>query len=562
MATPNKHGYCLYLLGSPRLVRDDDVDVSPRMLKSRCLLAFLALRHGAPTERARLQDLLWSTRSTKCGRDSLKKALADIRGCFPGDHETPLLTKGGPVSLDLSDIKVDVLDDLGSSSQAFDQPEFLEGVDLPDDPFNEWVRRVRINLEDRPAKASAKIGNALSSSPRNQAVQPSQLFNLAILPLVVMDTDQRAFHLGNLLANAFIARAQQCGLYSCYDLRSGRESAQSGAPPCDVLISIDATCLKDEYLLGFVARQVGTNRMIWSQSQALSVQDLLQSRLEVMASRSIDQLSERLLRFDGFGTDAHLAARQVLSAIDHIFRLTSPDLEIAEELLQSATQKHESSVFLAWQTHLSAFKAEKNGRMANPHLLEKTRELANRALELDRQNPTTIALVAHAYSFVLRDIETARALISGVRDQASKSALLADTMAMVEFYQGNYQAAHKLAVLAASKGRYSPYRYSFTTSVAMTNLMLGNYKTAIQDAKTAILQHPVIGGHVYEPTLRTLAASYGLDGQLENGRNSLMKLISQDQGFDFDQLNSIEDAPFPNPKVLDVVRSGLERLHA
>ncbi len=556
------NNYHLYLFGSPRLIRDDQVDVSPRMLKSKCLLAFLALRQGAPTERARLQDLLWSTRSAKCGRDSLKKALSDIRKCFSDDEGDPLLTAGGPVSLDISSITVDVINAPSFATLVFDQPEFLEGVDLPDDPFNDWVRKIRLNLTCRQHHPNARPAAADVTPTSNLAGRPNQLFELAILEPVTLSTDLIATHLGNLLSNAVVSQAQECGFYNCYDWRSNSMTEHPRSRGGDVLLSVQTTSLKDEVLFGFSARQVGTDRLIWSQNHTLLTHELSEARLEMIASRAIDQLSERLLRFDGFGTDEHLAAREVLSAIDHIFRLSNQDLEIAEELLHSAIEKQECSVFYAWLAHLSAFQAEKGGRIATPHLLEKTREFANRALELDRHNPMTVALVAHAQSFVLRDLETACELIAEVGDRAQQNPFLADTMSMVEFYQGDYRAAHKLAVMATTAGRFSPYRYTFTTSVAMSNLMLGNYKTAIQNAKKAVVQHPVIGGHVYEPALRTLAASYSLDGQMENGRGAMKKLMSQDRSFDLDRLKSTEDAPFPNPEVLEVVRTGLERLHA
>ena len=66
------------------------VDVLGR--KERALLAVLAMPPGEPRSREKLAGLLWSDRSDKQARDSLKQALLRLRKSFSSLYPLPIVT--------------------------------------------------------------------------------------------------------------------------------------------------------------------------------------------------------------------------------------------------------------------------------------------------------------------------------------------------------------------------------------------------------------------------------------------------------------------------------------
>ncbi|MEM1378891.1 MAG: hypothetical protein AAGG69_16030 [Pseudomonadota bacterium] len=517
------------------------------------------MQNGAPVERARLQDLLWSTRPGPQGRDSLKKCLAEIRQIFDQDGgQQPLETDGGPVRLSLKRITVDVLQG-PPPCEGFTAPVFLEGVDLPDEPFNEWLSEVRTRLEEaygtKGIPAVRPLQTELSHSEKSPA---AHLFGLAVMPV---QAEGIGAHLGDLVLDACLRHAANTGLFNCFDFRSGVERPPKQTRCADLILKANAVALGDGVCLGLTVTQIGKGRAIFSHTFNLVPKELSRAAIDARASQIIDQLCEKLRHFDGFGNERHLAARNLIGAIDHIFRLSNADLLEAERLLREALAIQESSSAFGWSAFLSAFKAEKQGRRTALGLIEDTRRLSNRALEMDRHNGLTAALVGHAFNFVLRDADTAGSILSPFEQQSAGNPMLADTLAMMHFYAGRYADAHRYAVQAASAGRFNPFRYSFTTSVGMTNLMLGKHQAAIRNCRDALAQHPVIGGYRYEPTLRTLATACALGDRLDEGRAALGQLEAQGEGFTLERLKSSDDAPYPNPEVFALVRNGLERLH-
>lgn len=120
----------------------------PKAKKARGVLAYLALRDGARTERATLVDLLWSDRAAPQGKASLRQALRDIR-----DHLGPygpqlLETERGTVRLRPDHLCVDLfakkaaLPDPNLPDPSLTDP-LLDGLDPLDPVFDDWLAQTR-----------------------------------------------------------------------------------------------------------------------------------------------------------------------------------------------------------------------------------------------------------------------------------------------------------------------------------------------------------------------------------------------------------------------------------
>ena len=146
--------------------------------KARLLLAYLAVESGRPHRRQSLADLLWPRSPKSARRTSLRQALSNLRHLLLDEGaQTPfLLVQGEAIQLNpSSDYEVDTacfercmhlsdkphtLDSLHSALSLY-RGSFLEGFTIKDSPpCNEWVLRVRENLQRQAALALGELAEA------------------------------------------------------------------------------------------------------------------------------------------------------------------------------------------------------------------------------------------------------------------------------------------------------------------------------------------------------------------------------------------------------------------
>lgn len=124
--------------------------------KAQALLAYLALSGGRPHPREKLTALLWGDFPGTRARHSLRQALTDIRGALPGG--VGLHTAHDSVVLDLAGFDVDVvtferlvrdgtLPALDEAARLY-RGELLEGLDVTEPAFEEWLVTERARLHD------------------------------------------------------------------------------------------------------------------------------------------------------------------------------------------------------------------------------------------------------------------------------------------------------------------------------------------------------------------------------------------------------------------------------
>ncbi|TGN62223.1 SARP family transcriptional regulator, partial [Paracoccus liaowanqingii] len=136
----------LRLMGPVGLTSALGQDVTPRSRKARGMLALLGTAPGLRMARARLQDLLWSQSPPAQGSASLRQTLHDLRHAL----DAALIGGDGWAGLDPAAVTVDLRPAPGLAGQP---AEFAEGLEIDDPEFEDWLRDMRLALEDRaPAR--------------------------------------------------------------------------------------------------------------------------------------------------------------------------------------------------------------------------------------------------------------------------------------------------------------------------------------------------------------------------------------------------------------------------
>jgi hypothetical protein len=128
-------------LGGPFRLRDaEGEDLTPRSRKAQGLLALVGTAPSLRRSRPWLQDKLWSERGAEQGSASLRQCLTEIRAALRC-HRGCLRTDSGWVALDADRVLVNAtLSDRDENAEV----EFLEGLDIRDPEFENWLRDQRL----------------------------------------------------------------------------------------------------------------------------------------------------------------------------------------------------------------------------------------------------------------------------------------------------------------------------------------------------------------------------------------------------------------------------------
>ena len=132
----------LRLMGPLYLQTAAGREITPKSQKWCALLAMLATAPNGRRSRKWLQDRLWSDSSERQGATSLRQAVFQIRRKL-GIHGDLLASEQCVVRLDTSQLVVDILHFHKITVNSSEVPQFLEGIDVDDIEFEDWLREQR-----------------------------------------------------------------------------------------------------------------------------------------------------------------------------------------------------------------------------------------------------------------------------------------------------------------------------------------------------------------------------------------------------------------------------------
>jgi DNA-binding SARP family transcriptional activator/tetratricopeptide (TPR) repeat protein len=161
--------------------------------KAQALLAYLAVRPEQNYTRNKLAAMFWGGRGKEQARQSLRQSLSALRGAFAPFQLRILVVEGDRVMLDQPSIDVDVaeFERLASRDAPRDLEraavlyvgDLLDGVDVGEEPFEEWLRGERARLRETAVHVLTRLvpHQAKSGSPES-AIQTAVRL-LALDPL-------------------------------------------------------------------------------------------------------------------------------------------------------------------------------------------------------------------------------------------------------------------------------------------------------------------------------------------------------------------------------------------
>lgn len=173
--------------------------------KHRAMLALLATAPSGRRTRSYLQNLLWGTSCHDGGRQSLRTALSAIKSTMGPDFERLLKVNNTDIALDLTQVELQGTPGGG---------EFLEGIDIRDDDFNDWLQGIRQAPEQF---------YALLSGQTVPPAAPSVLPAIAVLPFRLVVGEELHSVLGDWLAEEVCRALSRSHLLNVISHLSARE---------------------------------------------------------------------------------------------------------------------------------------------------------------------------------------------------------------------------------------------------------------------------------------------------------------------------------------------------
>jgi DNA-binding SARP family transcriptional activator len=143
------------LFGSFYLEGPNGENLTPRGQKARALLALVALAKRGQRSRTWLCSKLWSDRPAEQAYASLRQCLTEIRKALGPYSASIFVTDQFNVSIDLNQISVDAVELRAALLEKREvrrldllEDEFLEGLNVGDEEFEEWLMIERSRWAD------------------------------------------------------------------------------------------------------------------------------------------------------------------------------------------------------------------------------------------------------------------------------------------------------------------------------------------------------------------------------------------------------------------------------
>ena len=560
----------VFIYGPFSVLDQDGNDLTPRNQKSRAVLAMLAVAPRGSRSRAWLRDKLWSDRAEEQGSASLRQALLDIRKSLGPALRDVLFADKYTVTLDLSQVAVDLVDYL--SSEPFGQANssidpdnvsefFLEGIDIRDPEFESWLtmeRQVwgqRFRAHSASAKGDGEAGAGQmpdlsdSFSPKSH-VEPSKsesaerrgydghsrwVIGLGVAtvqgnPSVgrTLGAKVRESLAATLLESGNIELVETGGLSEFPAMRgSGNRKKR-----LSLIVNIRLFSDVDNCRVTIELQNPDDGSFLWSGGQevpmgAARAGDV--SQVFSLISRVEFEIANLLSRAQS-DEGLHYAAK-MHQAVTNMFGLSADNLDKAERILRDVIKNEPSAQAFAWMAFAKSFRIGQRFSKDAPAQISEAQYYSSRAMELDESNPLVLSLVAHIHSYLFNEYDLAASLFERALRANPAQPMGWDLYAMLHAYTGQYKKALSMANLVQNMGKDTPNSYYFDTTKCISSTLAGKHEEAIEAGEKALSQRPR-----FNSILRYLIASHAHLGNIETARDLVRRLLVVEPDFSLELL--------------------------
>ncbi|MDJ0828054.1 MAG: hypothetical protein QNJ16_21435 [Rhodobacter sp.] len=507
-------GLKIELCGPLRLVAPDGTDCAPRSSKAQGAVALLATGQNLSRSRAWLQAKLWSDRGRQQAAASLRQVLTELRKSL-GDRADCLLADRKNVGFDPARVTVDT--DGGG--------EFLEGIDVQDPNFQDWLRVERSRHSGTPIP---------DHGDRHGLPKSLQQRRLLVINNAAQTRGMESFFAEQFSDSVALTLSEQISVQIIKD-----ESSKPSE--LDFVLRTSASMSKGHAGLSVSMQQGAQGHNLWSGSELVMIngaQPLYHDDVLRLVNEASENVSEALYSAARLGTGSLDAAVLTRIAVRKLFSMEKSEQVDADAMLATAFDLHPRAVYLAWRVLLRiVMLIERHSGLPDDYV-EEANEMSQQALELEPMNSMVLAAAANA-ALVLRSDNTAGLEYAERSLKANPANPFAwDCMSMAGLYHGHAELANRAQIKARHIAGNTPFGHWFDMGCAVTATTIGQIREAIIWARKSAAMSPS-----FHPPLRYLIALYAHSGQMAQALDIVRRLQKLEPDFSVDQLVADEDYP-------------------
>jgi TolB-like protein len=447
--------------------------------KHRAIFALLATAPLGRRTRNFLQTTLWGTHCFDTGRQSLRRALSDIKHLLGDDFAELIDTTHADITLDLRKVRFD-----GRAGDGL----FLDGIDIREKGFVSWVDGIRTN----PDQLGALSGSALTA---RAPVQPV----VAVLPFSALGGDPIDVTLGDWFAEQICRSLSRSRLLAVISHLSGRELVRQTIDIAAVRTKLRA----DFCVMGSLRREgarvvldadlidTASSQILWTEEYCLPADnfteragEVIQTILSHVASSIAEDAVRHARQSDPTRIDSH---RLLIAGVTLMHRRTLHEFALARSLLEEALRRApysaESHAWLGKWYVLSVFNGYSTDAAQETSLAI---DSTARALDLEPDDAFCLTIDGFAQNNLRKrlDIATARYDLAIEKSPSCSLAWLLRG-ALHAFRDEGEEAVH-----ATERGRrlspLDPFGYFYDTLTATAYLAASDYEQALDLADRSL----------------------------------------------------------------------------
>jgi len=528
----------LYLLGPFQLCDGSNHPIAVRNRKAQALLALLAMAPRGERTRVWLRDKLWSASDEHRSSNNLRQTLFEIRRDLgPLADRTmefgvqTIALKPGRVWIDHAAVTANPAEfgQLGLTAET----ELLEGFDIGDPEFEDWLALERGNWADRAEALAAQphMPTIAAQSEVAASIRPirSQT-SLALMRSVLHGSDQLGVHLADRVMEGIASSLKELQPVNILDLREQNGSVEDLAATAATEFYCRLRLLRigESVTLTLFLHRVSQMAMEWSQSIQCRLDDLIAYDGQVLQgfiSQSVDRLARTLIDAIPAEDKRSDLRRSGYAALNLIFRLDERALDHALDLLRPGDSP-QSGLHAALRAYAASVRVGDNIGHLSDLARATLRQESVEELQGNPFNSVALACCGHVLGYVLQEHEAAGHMLERAVRLNPAQAFAWDHYALHKMYTGDYAAARAAAERAVSLGAYSPFSYSYETTLAMTATLAGDYDRAILAGRSALQKQPR-----YNPALRYMMIAHSARGERDKAEGLRDRLLLNDPNF-------------------------------
>lgn len=518
-------------------VRDDaGRDCTPRGAKARAILAMLCQTPDRRRARRWLEARLWSDRGAEQASGSLRQSLMEIRKAL-GDEADRL--DADRDSVRLSGVTTDLETDHPGAARALQSGrEFLEGIDIIDQAFEDWLREERGRVE-------AQMGITRPDQARQPVAQTARLpfvIRLGGLPAGVGSFAGRA------LADAIGRLLSEFAHIDVYG--SGGTPIPPDLPREGMELHVEGAEIQDRVHVLVSLSSIASGQIIWNQRAAVPLAEadfIGAGDLPPLVFQAADAALAYFPQLKECREGPRRANALIANALTEMFSYDGARLLAADRMLVEAGEIASSARIYAWRCLVRQIIYVEQQVGDHDQLIAEIDEYSRKALELSKANPLVLSLVGLARVMVDENPDAGSIL---ARDALALSpynahSYLAQAVALSR--SGDNVGALEAARRGAEISARTAHVHWWEAASGLVALRSENYPAAIAHYEAAHYRAPG-----FRAAMRHLLFLYLAVGERDKAARVYRGLMRAEPDFTLDRvLNG------PNYPAVTLRRSGL-----